>query len=248
RWILNLAKGNLGVSLETQTPVSEIIFERLPVSLELMFLSQFLALLIAVPLAISSALNADSAFDRLTSGIGLIFFSIPAFVIALVLILIFAIFFKLFPSTGFVPLSESLHGNIRSMFLPALSIALTEWVALMRILRDSLINILKQDFILNARSNGLSFPRILLGHALKPSLMGLITLVGINMGHLIGGAIVVEIIFAIPGFGSLLFNSVLSQDYPLVLGCVMVTAAVFVLINFIVDNIYRFIDPRTSRR
>ncbi len=247
RWVLNLSKGNLGKSLETDMPVLDIIIERLPVSLELMFMSQFLALLLAVPLAVTSALNADSLLDRMVSGVGLIFFSTPAFVIALGLILSFAIVIKIFPSTGFVPISESLTGNIHSLFLPAMSIALTEWVVLMRILRDSLINTLEQDYILNARSNGLSPQRVLFSHVLKPSSIGLITLIGINLGHLVGGAIVIEIIFAIPGFGSLLFDSVLSQDYPLVLGCVLITAGVFVFLNFIVDNVYQLIDPRMCK-
>jgi peptide/nickel transport system permease protein len=173
--------------------------------------------------------------------------STPVFVMALVLIYLFAVRLQWLPATGYVPLNESLLLNIRSFILPALSIALVEWVPLMRVLRSDMITTLQKDYILMARSKGLPVYQILFKHALRPSLFTLLTILGLQIGHLIGGALIVETIFALPGVGRLLVDAIFNQDTNLIQGCILVISIAYVVINFIVDILYTVIDPRVSK-
>ena len=243
-WLIRVVQGDLGVSYVTSQNVLEAILDRLPVTLELMLISQILALALAVPIGIASAYRAHSPFDVLTGVAAFVFMSTPVFVLSIVFIYLFALKLQWLPATGFVPLSEGLWKNLESLILPGLSIALVEWVPLMRVLRSDMIDTLKEDFILLARAKGMPDRKILFGHALKPSLFTLVTLIGIQIGHLIGGALVVEIIYALPGIGRLLVEAIYGRDLFVVQGCILFITLGYIGVNFIVDMAYCLLDPR----
>jgi peptide/nickel transport system permease protein len=163
---------------------------------------------------------------------------------AMGLVFVFALKLKWLPATGYTPFSEGLWANLKGFLLPALSIALVEWVVLMRVLRSDLIATLKEDFILLARCKGLPTWRILLVHALRPSCFTFITVLGMQTASMIGGAVIIETVFALPGVGRLLVSAIFAQDYPVVQGAVLLISVAYVLINFLVDLCYALLDPR----
>ena len=246
-WLVNIARGDFGKSYLTREPVLATIAARLPITLELILLSQLIALALAIPAGIYSAYRNRTPVDRCLSGFGFASLSIPSFVMALILIFIFAIQLKWFPATGYTPLSEGIWRNLQSFLLPSLSIALIEWVPLMRVLRTDMIATLQEDFILVARAKGMPTWRILLRDALKPSSLTLITIVGLQIGHWIGAAVIVEMIYALPGIGRLLVNAVFSRDFLIVQGCVVTITVAYVIINSLVDFLYAVLDPRIRR-
>ncbi len=243
-WLAALAQGDLGVSLRTSEPVGEAILSRLPVTIELMLLAQVIAVALAVPLGVLCAYRQNRWVDRVVTLVGFAMISVPPFVMALVLIFTVSLRLGWLPATGYVPLSEGLWANLRTFALPALSIALIEWVALMRLLRNDMIVTLQEDFIAMARAKGLPAWRILLRHALRPSSFSLITILGLQIGTLIGGTLIIESIFALPGIGRLLLTGIFSRDYVVVQGCILFIAVAYVVINFLVDLTYSFLDPR----
>jgi len=209
-----------------------------------LLVSQLMALLLALPAGIISAYRNGSTLDRMISIGGFATLSIPSFVMALVTIYFFAIQLKWLPATGYSPISYGFWPNIKSFILPGLSIALIEWVALMRVLRSDMINTLQQTFILMAKAKGLPPWKVLLHHALRPSSFTLVTLLGIQVGRLIGGAVIIETIFALPGIGRLLITSIYSRDVMVIQGCILVITLGYVLINTIVAILYHILDPR----
>ncbi len=243
-WLGSALSGDLGRSYRNSEPVAQAIADRLPVSLELMVMAQVIALGIAIPTALLSVRRPGGLFDRISASAAFGFLAVPSFMLGIVLIYLFSVTFDLLPATGFTPLSESFWGNIESMILPALSLGLIEWTVLMRVLRSDLLTTLKEDFILLARAKGLPPWRVLLQHALRPSSFTLITILGLNVGGLIGGAVIVEQIFALPGVGRLLLGGIFNRDLILVQGTVSFIAAGFVVINFLVDMLYAVLDPR----
>lgn len=243
-WLAALTQGDLGVSLRTSEPVGEAILGRLPVTIELMLLAQVIAVALAVPLGVLCAYRQNRWIDSAVTLAGFAMISVPPFVMALVLIFTVALRLGWLPATGYVPLSESLWGNLRTFALPALSIALIEWVTLMRLLRNDMIMTLQEDFIAMARAKGLPAWRILFRHALRPSSFSLITVLGLQIGALIGGTLIIESIFALPGIGRLLLTGIFSRDYVVVQGCILFIAVAYVVINFLVDLTYTFLDPR----
>lgn len=243
-WLGGVLSGDLGTSHRTGETVIHAIAERLPVSLELLVIAQLGGLLIGVPLAILCAVRPDSTVDRTVSGVAFGMLSVPPFLLAIVLIFIFALRLGLLPATAYVPLSQDLVGNLRGMVLPGATLALLEWPAIMRVLRSDLISTLQEDYIAMARAKGLSARRILLVHALKPSSLTLVTVVGLNIGRLIGGAVITESIFALPGVGRLLVESIYTRDFIVLQGGVLFVAVAFVVINFLVDLLYAVLDPR----
>jgi peptide/nickel transport system permease protein len=243
-WLAQVLSGNLGDSFRTGESVRDAILSRLPVTLELMVLAPIFALCLAVPAAILSAHRAQSGLDRGLSTLAFASMSVPHFVMALLLIYFFALQLCWLPATGFVPLEAGLAANLQSVALPVVSLALVEWVPLMRVLRSDLIGTLQEDYILMARSKGLSPIYILLRHALRPSLFTLTTVLGLHLGHLIGGALIVEHIFALPGMGRLLITAIFARDTFLVQGCILFITVGYVLINFCVDLLYLLLDPR----
>ena len=243
-WLGSALSGDLGRSYRNGEPVAQAIADRLPVSLQLMVMAQLLALCIAIPVALLSVRRPGGFFDRLSASAAFGFLAMPNFMLGIVLIYLFSVTFDLLPATGFTPMSEGLWDNLVSMTLPALTLGLIEWTVLMRVLRSDLLTTLKEDFILLARAKGLPQWRVLLQHALRPSSFTLITVLGLNIGGLIGGAVIVEQIFALPGVGRLLLGGIFNRDLILVQGTVSFIAAGFVLINFLVDMLYAVLDPR----
>jgi len=243
-WLGHVLEGDFGRSFRTGQTVLQAVAERLPVSFELMLLAELGALLIGIPLAIACAVRAGSAFDRLVTGSAFSMLSVPAFLSAILLIYFFAVELRWLPATGYVPFSEDPLGNLRCFVLPALTLALGEWPVLMRVLRSDMIATLQEDYIAMARAKGLKQSRILLVHALKPSSLTLVTVTGINIGRLMGGTVIVESIFALPGIGRLLLGSIYTRDLVILQGVVLCVASGYVLINFIVDMLYAVLDPR----
>ena len=243
-WLGHLIQGDLGKSYLTHESVLQVILNRLPVTVELLIISQLLTLLLALPAGILSAYRSGSFLDRLISISGFATLSIPSFVMALLGIYFFAIQLHWLPATGYTPVSYGLGANIRSFILPALSIALIEWVVLMRVLRSDMIGTLQQNFILMARAKGLPPWKVLLHHALRPSSFTLVTVLGIQIGRLLGGAVIIETIFALPGIGRLLVSAIYARDYPVVQGCILLITIGYVALNTIVDILYHILDPR----
>lgn len=243
-WLGGVLTGDFGSSHRTNETVMQAIGGRLPVSLELMVLAELCGLLIGVPLGILCAARSNSAIDRAISAGAFGMLSMPAFMLALLLIFVFSVNLGLLPATGYIPLSQDILGNLRSMVLPAATLALVEWPGLMRVLRSDMITTLQEDFIAMAKAKGLTARRILFVHALKPSSLTLVTLVGLNIGRLIGGALLVEVIFSLPGIGRLIVESIYNRDFIVLQGAVVFVAMGFVLINFFVDLLYAVLDPR----
>jgi len=243
-WLGSALTGDLGRSPMTGQAVMDAILARLPVTIQLGVMAIVIALVLAVPLAMLSAYFAGSRIDRAISGIGFALMSVPGFMMAIFLILIFAVNLGWFPATGWIPFSVSPGANLRSALLPALSLAMIELALYMRLLRTDLIDTLQQDYITLARAKGLPSWRIMTRHALKPSSFSLLTVVGLQLGGVISGAIIVEEIFALPGVGRLLYQSILQRDLLMVQGIVLFIATAYVLVNFVVDLCYSLLDPR----
>jgi peptide/nickel transport system permease protein len=243
-WLWHVLQGDFGRSFRTGQTVLQAVSERLPVSIELMLLAELAALAIGIPLAIACAVRSGSAFDRFVTGSAFGMLSVPAFLAAILLIYLFAVELRWLPATGYVPFGEDPVGNLRSFVLPALTLALGEWPVLMRVLRSDMIATLQEDYIAMARAKGLKPSRILLVHALKPSSLTLVTVTGINIGRLIGGTVIVESVFALPGIGRLLLGAIYTRDLIILQGVVLFVACGYVLMNFVVDLLYAVLDPR----
>ncbi|MFL6647067.1 MAG: ABC transporter permease [Sulfurifustaceae bacterium] len=243
-WLAHALTGDLGFSPRTGETAMHAILSRLPVSLELAVLAQLGALAIGVPLGILSAARHGSRFDRIASGVAFGVLSVPPYLLAIVLIFVFSVRLGILPSAGFVPLSDGLGAHLLSLLLPALTLALVSWPAPMRVLRADMIATLGENYIALARAKGLRTRRILLVHALKPSSLALVTVTGFNFGQLISIAVVVETIFALPGLGRLLVDSLYTRDFMVLQATVVFITVAFVLVNFVVDLLYAVLDPR----
>ncbi|GEP60811.1 ABC transporter permease [Reyranella soli] len=243
-WLWGVLHGDLGRSFRTGETVWAAVTARLPVSLELMVIGVVLSLVIAIPLAILCAVKSGTALDRFFTGLAFGKLSLPNYMVAILLIYLFAVELNWLPATGWVPFAEDPLANLRSFILPAVTLAFAEWPVLMRVLRSDMIATLQEDYIAMAKAKGLRPARILLVHALKPSSLTLVTVAGINIGRLIGGALIVETIFALPGIGRLLVGAIYARDFIILQGVVLFVAAGFVVVNFIVDMLYAVLDPR----
>ncbi|MDF0518875.1 ABC transporter permease [Bradyrhizobium yuanmingense] len=243
-WLGHVVQGDLGRSFRTGQTVLQAVAERIPVSLQLMLMAEFIGLLIGVPVAIACAARAGGAFDRFMTGSAFAMLSMPSFLTAILLIYLFAVELRWLPATGYVPFTEEPLANLRFFVLPALTLALAEWPGIMRVLRSDMIATLQEDYIALAKAKGLKPSRILFVHALKPSSLTLVTVTGINIGRLLGGTLIVESIFALPGIGRLLVGAIYTRDLVILQGVVLLVACGFVIVNFIVDMLYAVLDPR----
>jgi peptide/nickel transport system permease protein len=241
RWLGDALHGDFGRSYNTRESVSAILSERIPVSLFLIFYAQMLALILSVPIAIFSAYRSDGWFDRATTTGSFALISVPNFALGVILLYFLAVRSDVFPARY---LDDSLADRLHSLFLPALTLALPVAATYMRLLRTDLIKTLQEDFITTARAKGMPTWHILLRHALRPSSFSLVTVIGLTFGALLGGTLVVENIFSIPGVGKAVVDAVFRKDYLVVQAVVLLTATGYVLINFLVDAIYTFLDPR----
>ncbi len=243
-WLGDFVTGDFGVQFSTdgQPPVRDLIAERLPRTLMLVIMAQLLAVLIAIPWALWSASKADSRIDKMSTGVAFLFVALPNFALAVILKYLLALRFELLPQV-FVA-SDPFWTRVYQMLLPAMTLAIPAAAVYQRLLRTDLITTLQEDFILTARSKGVSRRSVLFKHALRPSLFSFITILAINTGALLGGSLVVENIFLIPGLGTATVEAILREDFPVVLAIVMLIAAAFVVLNLLVDIIYSLIDPR----
>jgi peptide/nickel transport system permease protein len=247
-WLGNALTGDLGESALNGQPVWEAITQRMPVTIELLIYSQILALGIAIPCGIWAAQRAGGIFDRTSTSLAFAGLAIPNFMLGIILIKVFAVDLQLFPATGYTPLTEDLPGsiftNLHDLFLPAVTLAVAELAVYLRLLRNDMIATLQEDYITMAKAKGMPNHRILLRHAFRPSTFSLVTVAGLNMARLIGGTLVIEVLFALNGLGKYLVDSILRRDYIPVQGVVVVIAVGYVLINFAVDMLYAVLDPR----
>lgn len=246
QWLGHALQGDLGRSPLSGEAVTEAIAQRLPVSIQLMLYAQLLGLLIALPLGVLAGYREGSLLDRLISSSAFGVLSVPHFVLGLLLILLLAIWLRWFPATGYVPFGHDPLASIRSMTLPSLTLALVEAPVYLRLLRNDIAGTLREEFITVARAKGLSDRQVLLRHALRPSLFSLVTIMGINVGHLIGGAVIIETLFALPGIGRLLIEAITKRDYLTLQGVVLFIGVAFVVVNLLVDALYSVLDPRLS--
>jgi peptide/nickel transport system permease protein len=243
-YLSNALHGNLGHDFVNHEPVGTAIRERLPVTIELLIVSQLLALAVAVPLGVLGAFRPNGIIDRVSATVTFGLLAAPAFVIAVPLVLLFAVKFHIFPATGYTGISHSVSKNLRSVLLPSITLALPSMAAYLRLLRADMIATLQEDFITMAKAKGLPTWRILVRHAFRPSTFSLVTVGGLSLGSLIGGTVIVETIFQLPGIGNLAITSIFERNYAMVQGTVLVIAVGYVLINFGVDMLYAAIDPR----
>ncbi len=245
-WLGDALTGDFGRSYRTNESVSDAIIERLPVTAEIGILAIVIALLIAIPLGMLSAYRAGTRTDRIISGTSFGLLAVPNFMVAILLIYLFAVSTGILPATGWVNFTDNPVQNLRSALLPALSLAIAEMAVYTRLLRTDMIATLQQDFVTMARVKGVSDRRILFRHALRPSSFSLMTVAGVQVGAIIGGSVVIETLFALPGVGRLLFESVIQRDLLMVQGVALVIAVSYVVVNFTVDVLYSYLDPRIS--
>ena len=243
-WVGGILTGDWGQSWRTGERVWDAIVQRVPASLQLMVMAQIVAVGLAVPAALLCARAPDGRADRVIGFLAFGSVSMPSFMTAVLLILLFSLTLGWLPATGYEPISAGLWENIRPMILPALSLGLVEWTALMRTLRAEMIGVLQENYIALARAKGISDRRILIVHALRPSSFSMITLLGLQVGRLMGGSIIIEQIFGIPGVGRLLVGAVFARDFMMIQGCVTFFALAYVLANFLTDLAYARLDPR----
>jgi peptide/nickel transport system permease protein len=246
-YVNKVVHGDFGRSYRTRQPVLEAIGERLPVTLEIGLVALIMSVLLAVPLGVLSAYRANKPIDRTITTASFGVLAIPSFMSALLLLYIFAVYLGLFPATGWVRLTDNFAENIHSVVLPATALGIGQLAFYTRLLRSDMIATLQEDFVSMARAKGLPTWRILFRHALRPSSFSLLTIVGLQVGGLIGGAVIVEQFFALPGVGRLLFDSITQRDLVMVQGVVLFLSLATVLANFAVDLLYSVLDPRIRR-
>jgi peptide/nickel transport system permease protein len=248
RWLGLAVTGDLGESIRTRTAVTSMIAGKLPITIELTCLSLLVALAIAVPAGVLAAVRRNTAWDVLASGVSLCGVSIPNFWLGIMLILLVSVRFGWLPASGFVPIAEDPVGNLERMVMPALVLGTGLAAVLMRQTRNAMIEVLSADYVRTARAKGLAQRAVVLRHALRNGLIPVVTILGLQMGALMGGAVVTEQIFVLPGFGRLIVEAVFTRDYPVVQGVVLITAASYVLINLLVDVSYTVLNPRIRIR
>ena len=247
RWLGDAVQGDLGDSMVTSRPVTDEITHRLPITFELMFVSVGLSLLLAVPLGVFSAYREGRRPDRVISGFTQFQLSMVPFVTGLILIYVFALKLGWVPATGWNRLSNGLGPNLKTVALPALSLAITEVAIYTRILRSDMILTLKEDYVLSARAKGLTNRFILFRHGLRPSILTLVTVIALSMGSLIAGVVVIEYLFAIPGIGRRLLSAIGQRDFYMVQGITLVITVAYVVVNTVADLVYTVVDPRIRR-
>jgi len=247
-WLWQLAHGDLGTSIFTNLPVSHLIAQRLEPTLSLMVLTLLVSVLIAVPLGVTAAARAGGGLDRAIMVFAVFGFSTPVFVVGYLLAYVFALRLHLLPVQGFVPISQGFGPFLASLILPAMTLG-TIYIALIaRMTRAALLDVLGEDYIRTARAKGLGPGRVLFIHALKAAAPPLLTVIGIGVALLIGGAVVTESVFAIPGLGRLTVDSILRRDYPVIQGVVLLFSFAYVLVNLLVDLLHVVFDPRIRSR
>lgn len=243
-WLGNAVRGDLGDSLYQNRPVIELITARLPVTLMICLLASIISIVLGLSAGVVSAVRRNTVTDHVVRVVSLVGLSMPDFWLGLLLILTFSITWQVFPLTGFVPLGTDFFGGMRFLVLPSLALGLTLAGFLTRLTRGSLLEVLSADYVRTAKSKGLSANRVVLRHALGTALLPLVTIVGLNFGRLLGGAVVIESVFSLPGIGRLIVLAITQRDFPVVQASVLYVAALYTVINLITDIAYMVLDPR----
>jgi len=243
-WLVQLSRGDLGISIFSNLPVSQLILQRVEPTLSLALLTLLLAIFVAVPLGILAAWKAGTWVDRTVMAFSVLGFSTPVFVLGYALIYVFALKLGLFPVQGFVSISDGLVPFLHRLILPSITLSVIFIALFARITRASILEILNEDYIRTARAKGLKDTSILSRHALPNAAVPIITVIGIGFALLIGGVVVTESVYNIPGLGRLTVDAVLRRDYPVIQGIILVFSALYVLVNLIIDVLYVALDPR----
>ncbi|MDQ7024750.1 MAG: ABC transporter permease [Anaerolineae bacterium] len=246
-WLGNALQGNFGFSIRQGREVLPLIFERFPVTLELAILSVIIALVIGIPIGIIAALRRNTwidLFGRVFSMLGL---SVPNFLLGTMIIYVLSVFFGILPNSGnYVGFFDDPIKNLQQLIFPAITMGFSFAASIMRMTRSAMLEVLNESYVRTARSKGLKEQTVILRHALRNALIPVVTLIGVEFGYLLGGALITEQIFALPGIGRLAINAITQREYALVQGVALFIVINFILINFMVDIIYGFIDPRVS--
>jgi peptide/nickel transport system permease protein len=243
-WLWNILHGDLGTSIFTNLPVAKMIAQRIEPTFSLMAITLVLTILVAVPLGVVAAWKAGSWVDRTIMAFAVFAFSLPVFVVGYVLAYVFALQFEWLPVQGYTPLTAGVWPWLKNLILPALALGSVYIALIARITRASMLEVLQQDYVRTARAKGLGQRNILFVHALKNAAVPIVTVIGIGIALLIGGAVVTESVFAIPGLGRLTIDAILRRDYPVIQGIVLLFSFLYVLVNLMVDVTYTLVDPR----
>src|SRR5271170_1317103 len=243
-WLWHILHGDLGTSIFTNLPVSSLIAQRIEPTLSLMAITLVLTIIIAVPLGVVAAWKAGSWVDRAIMTFAVFGFSLPVFVVGYILAYVFALKFEWLPVQGYTPISQGLWPWLQNLILPAVALGCVYIALIARITRAAMLEVLQQDYIRTARAKGVAQSGILFVHALKNASVPIVTVIGIGIALLIGGAVVTESVFAIPGLGRLTVDAILRRDYPLIQGLVLLFSFIYVLVNLAIDILYTLLDPR----
>ncbi len=247
-WVAQLARGDLGRSLRTNERVLHLIAAKLPVTIELAVLSLLVGIAIALPLGILAAVRRGTAVDYGGTALALTGLSVPNFWLGIMLILFVSVRLGWLPASGYVPLSEGVWENVKRMIMPAFVLGTGLAAVLMRQMRSSMLGVLKQDFVRTAHAKGQRGASVVVRHAARNALIPVTTILGLQLGALLSGAVLTEQVFTIPGFGKLIVDAVFNRDYAVVQGVVLITATSYILINLLVDLAYAVLDPRIGAR
>ncbi len=243
-WLGNVLSGNLGVSIFSDLPVSKLIAQRLEPTIALSISTIIFAVLVAVPLGTIAAYRAGTLVDRAVMAFAVLGFSVPVFVIGYVLMYFFSLKLGWFPVQGYKPIGEGFWPFLRSITLPTLALGIVYVALIARITRASVLEILTEDYIRTAKAKGLDDGNLLVRHALRNAAVPIVTIIGIGIALLIGGVVVTESVFNIPGLGRLTIDAVLRRDYPIIQGVILVFSGIYVFVNLFIDILYTFLDPR----
>lgn len=244
RWLVRFVQGDWGASVGTGQPVLEMFLQSLPVTLQLFLFATLWSLVIGIPIGILSALRRGSIWDTLFSGLAMIGISVPAFWASIVLIYLLSVVFPLLPPSGYVPFHEDPWLSLQSMLMPSFVLGTHSAGLLARYVRSSLLDNMRQDFIRTARAKGLNERQVVLRHAIKPSMIPVITVIGLSWGSLLAGAFFIEVIFALPGLGRMSVQAIFEKDFPVIQATLVVVSVNVLLVNFLVDLLYAALDPR----
>lgn len=244
-WLGSVLQGDLGNSIRTGRPILPDIVDRLPVTFQLTTLAMFLSLVVAIPLGVISAIRPNTRLDAVARLLSLLGLSVPSFWIATMLILLVSKYGQgVLPTFGYVTLDRGFLDSYKSVLLPSLALTAPNTAIIMRMTRSSMLEVLRQEYVVSARAKGLRESAVIVRHALRNALIPVVTIAGVQVGYLLGGSIIVEQVFALPGVGTLILNGIGQRDYPMVQAGVLFVAALFVLVNLIVDLSYGLLDPR----
>jgi peptide/nickel transport system permease protein len=243
-WLPQVVQGNFGESIRTGLPVSEMVAERIPITLELAGWSLLIAMLVGIPIGVIAAIRQGHWPDYLGNAVALSGMSVPNFWVGLILITIFAVNLGVLPASGFVPFADDPVENLRHLILPAIVLGTGLAAVIMRQTRSSMVQTMNEDFIRTARAKGLSEWSVVIRHGLRNSLLTVTTILGLQLGVLIAGSVVTEQVFLIPGFGKLIIDAVSTRDYPVIQAVALLSAVAYIVVNFLVDVLYTVLNPR----